>query len=229
MSEGYQAGLLRWAMDSIDSAARSDNPVEWLTPPRDAALRKGVVDIWRIPLRPADDPAAKRRSAHAALRIILGRYLGQAPDALRIEREPDGKPRLADLTTPMEFNLSHCRDLALVAVCAGPAVGIDVERERLIDNPLRLARRALPDDAVALLRALEPADRAACFLRLWTCFEARQKSMGRGIFAAAVAPSAVRSRPFRPGPAHYACIATAAPGGDPTLRFLDFLADTPLQ
>ena len=118
------------------------------------------VQVWRIPLdRPPEEvnfcrsrlsPEEVRRSeafhfekdrrryavARCGLRWILANRLGTEPQLLRFEAGPHGKPFLAGGKGP-SFNLSHCEDLALVAVAAAErAVGIDVEKVR----PLRELR-----------------------------------------------------------------------------------------
>ena len=62
--------------------------------------------------------------ARVRLRQILARYLKKAPAELEFHYESHGKPYL---TSPLQFNLSHSKDLALLAVCFDHPVGIDIE------------------------------------------------------------------------------------------------------
>jgi 4'-phosphopantetheinyl transferase len=109
------------------------------------------VDIWQwrldhgaIELLSADERARagqfmfdrdRRRyiAARARLRIILARYVGQAPAALQFHYGPHGKPALDGIS----FNLSHSADLALLAVSRGTVVGVDIERVRPIAGAFR--------------------------------------------------------------------------------------------
>jgi hypothetical protein len=76
------------------------------------------------------------------MRDILSRYVDCPPDQLDIGLHPGGKPYLGNQQQPqVEFNLSHSRDVALLAVTTTLAVGIDVEVERKLEDPLRLAER----------------------------------------------------------------------------------------
>ena len=140
---------------------------EWSPGPSHPRPIESQVDVWRIglalPNHPTADPTAHRTLARAATRDVLARYLERPAETLVLSVQPGGKPYL-DL--PLEFNLSHCTDTALLAVTAATEVGVDIERLRAIDDPLRLARRALTAAEVAQISAA-PADRQlALFLDL---------------------------------------------------------------
>lgn len=162
---------------------------ETATAPR---LGANEVHVWRVRLhgldraRPATTETAlrahragERARARSALRRILGRYTGLAADALRIEADARGKPRLAHPGAPA-FNLSHTEGLALVAVARTP-VGIDVERLRPLADALGLARRFLAPAEAAAVAAGGAAGRDAAFLRVWTRKEALLKASGHGL------------------------------------------------
>lgn len=200
-------------------------------PPR-PRLTAGRVDVWRIDLAPTPDAAVHdapvetgdpgRLGAQEALRDILGRYLDRPPSGLQLRKRPGGKPYLDGVDPAIDFNLSHCTDLALVAVATGVGVGIDVEATRRVDDPLRLARRMLATDEVVLLEALPPDRRVERFLDLWTRMEARQKAIGHGIFAAAADPADLTSITFRPAPGHWASLSLTPRGPQPDFRFFDY-------
>ena len=196
---------------------------EWSPGPSHPRPVETQVDVWRIDLvlpdHPTADPTAHRALARAAMRDVLARYLDRPAGTLGLSVQPGGKPFL-DL--PLEFNLSHCTDMALLAVTATAEVGVDIERLRAIDHPLRLARRALTAAEVAQISAA-PADRQlALFLDLWTRMEARQKAFGRGIFAGRVDPADVSTYAFRPNPQHFASLAVRMPHLELSLRFFDY-------
>lgn len=201
-----------------------DISAQWSPGPSHPRAAESQVDVWRIdlalPAHPTSDPLAHRAVARAAMRDVLGRYLERPAETLSLSLQPGGKPFL-DL--PIEFNLSHCADTALLAVAPSAEVGIDIERLREISDPLRLARRALTADEVAQVSDA-PADRQlALFLDLWTRMEARQKALGRGIFAGRVDPGEVSSFGFRPSPQHFASLAVCLPNTALSLRFFDYV------
>jgi len=114
-----------------------------------------------------------------ALRAILGKRLSIAPEDVPLVIGAEGKPLLGPPFGETHFNLSHCRDLAAVAVSCAP-VGIDLEaRTRATDllgceesfcHPLEIQR--LPGDK---------PDRAAALLEIWTAKEAVLKAHGTGL------------------------------------------------
>jgi 4'-phosphopantetheinyl transferase len=178
------------------------------------------VHVWRVSLR-ADDPRAllpvlsadeqvragrfvfERDAnafivAHAALRRILGEYLSVAPQSLRFLAGEYGKPAIAGPpSAPLEFNLSHSGDLALIAISGRGPVGVDIERlDRRIEH-LDLAEQFFSPAERAALRSL-PAEadaRTEGFFNAWTRKEAYLKATGHGItrglhhFDVSLAPS----------------------------------------
>lgn len=130
------------------------------------------------------DSADRRRAyivAHALLRVILGSYAGVAPNELVFRFGRRGKPELASPPQNLQFNMSHSRDMVLVAVARGRRVGADIEH---VDEPgdiSRITARFLsPRDRVAIEQL--PADRQReAFLRCWTRKEAYMKARGDGI------------------------------------------------
>ena len=120
-------------------------------------------------------------SAHGALRIVLAHYLGCEPPALRFETGEHGKPFLEG--SPIEFNLSHSGDVALIAVASRRRVGVDVERLRAVVDLDDLAPRVCSPAEVSALAALAEPHRANAFLAMWTRKEALAKATGEGIGA----------------------------------------------
>ncbi len=117
--------------------------------------------------------------ARAALRAVLAGYTGLAAQAIALSLGPVGKPHLASAAGP-QFNLSHSRDVAVVAVTARRAVGVDVEAigRRLSQT---LIRRTLTPAELATVQALAPEAHDEGFLRHWTAKEAYVKATGEGL------------------------------------------------
>lgn len=103
---------------------------------------------------------AERLAWRKLLREVLAEHFGCAfPEGLRIEYSASGAPRLKDFPD-IEISVSHCRDMAAVAVsrivatvesrCDG-ACGVDIERadrnfDRAAPRYLSPAERALSSD-----------------------------------------------------------------------------------
>nr|MCU0748416.1 hypothetical protein [Akkermansiaceae bacterium] len=71
--------------------------------------------------------AQRWKSFRKGIRTVLGGLLEIPPSEVPIRIDPHGKPQLAAPFDSLHFNLSHCEDLALLAVCGDGPVGIDVE------------------------------------------------------------------------------------------------------
>ncbi|RYD47169.1 MAG: 4'-phosphopantetheinyl transferase superfamily protein [Verrucomicrobiaceae bacterium] len=119
------------------------------------------------------------RACRAALRVVLGQALGIPPEAVGFEFGEFGKPALSPASRELHFNLSHCRDLALIALCRDGAVGVDIEPadrsasllgcEDAFCHPAELAE--LPTDETL---------RAAMLMEIWTKKESLLKALGTG-------------------------------------------------
>ena len=133
---------------------------------------------------------ARRRAlwvrSRGVLRLLLARYLDGDPRALRFAYGAQGKPALRERApracggaagtgararaggrADVRFNLSHSRELMLVAVTAGREVGVDVEHAR--------------------------ERHTAEFLRAWTLREASAKCLGTGLAAEPLAGGSARA------------------------------------
>jgi len=120
-------------------------------------------------------------AAHAALRQILAGYTGTAPGALRFGLGEHGKPHLEAPAAPLQFNLSHSGDRALVAVATVGPVGVDIECHRELSDRDALARRHFSPAEVMVLDELPDGQRTQGFFRCWSRKEAFIKCIGRGL------------------------------------------------
>jgi 4'-phosphopantetheinyl transferase len=118
---------------------------------------------------------------HANLRKILGAYLQQAPQQVRLLTDRFGKPELAG-EDPLTFNLSHSRNIALLAVAHGQPVGVDVEDVLPIEP--QVAARHFSAAELAALNPLRGDAWLAGFYRCWTRKEAILKAEGVGLHRA---------------------------------------------
>jgi 4'-phosphopantetheinyl transferase len=121
--------------------------------------------------------------AHGFLRITLASYLDVAPELLTFAYSSQGKPRLHPgfFDPRLQFNLSHARDLAVVAVTLDNSVGVDVERIHAMADFEGIARHFFSAAEVKELLMLVGEFRLAGFFRCWTCKEAYLKAIGEGL------------------------------------------------
>lgn len=126
-------------------------------------------------------------AGRGTLRVILGQALRAAPECVAIGRGPRGRPALAMTGRSLDFNVTHTRDVALIALLRGsPAaarIGIDIEHENRDVSTDRLARRYLTAREREGLAGLDAEARRKRFIRLWTAKEAMSKATGDGLRA----------------------------------------------
>jgi 4'-phosphopantetheinyl transferase len=147
------------------------------------------------------EPSRRRfAAAHVALRMILGLYVGGPAADLRFGNRPcrtcgasHGKPYLRPPHDSLKFSLSHCDDVALVAVARGTDVGVDVERIREPSGYEALAADLMSVEESRALAGVPDGSRGTAFLRWWTRLEASAKATGDGLVRALSARS--RGRP----------------------------------
>lgn len=112
-------------------------------------------------------------------RLLLGRYSGQSPASLVFRYGPFGKPEVAGQR--WHFNVSHSRNVALVAVALHP-IGIDVEfvnSEKIkVDDLINVICH--PSERDELTRLASDQQRRQ-LLRIWTQKESYLKALGLGL------------------------------------------------
>ena len=165
-----------------------------------------AIDVWVLPNRASDAacvefervlaPEEKARAqrfrfdrlrqsfltTRGALRFLLGRYLGAAPEQVEFCYGPKGKPAVAS-SRAIEFNATHSGDLAAFAFTVGCPVGVDLEHIHPISEMQRIAGRFFCREEAAELAALPAEEREAAFFRCWTRKEAYIKAIGDGLSA----------------------------------------------
>ncbi len=160
-----------------------------------------TVDVWPLALDGAPDPsfispdemerAARFRfpihrtrfiSCRSALRRILAGYVDVPPQEIRFEYGPQGKPTLAG-NSVLEFSVTHTADRAMIAVAAGCAAGIDLERIRPMKDAGGMAKLIFSTRELAEWECVDPLRREQAFFQGWTRKEAYVKALGTGLSA----------------------------------------------
>ncbi len=178
----------------------------WTPPPKSPSLAENEVHVWlasleqpsavMLQLRQTLSPDELLRAgkfhfdkdrhhfivARGVLRTLLGRYLQVQPTRLRFSYNANGKPSL-DNPLPgrtLYFNLSHSRNLALLAFSYVGSVGVDIEYMRPDVAVEQVARVSFSPHEQALLLALPLEERQRAFYACWTRKEAYIKGRGTG-------------------------------------------------
>jgi 4'-phosphopantetheinyl transferase len=179
----------------------------WPAPPAGLQLSRTQVHVWRVDLEQPDavvgrllgglSDAERHRAArfhferdrrhftvaHGILRAILGRYLRVDPATLVFEAQPAGKPHLAPARHRglLQFNLSHSRDLALVAVSGESEIGVDLEWVSDAIEVDQVAALVFSKSEIAVLGRLDIPRKREAFFNGWTRKEAIVKALGAGL------------------------------------------------
>lgn len=156
-----------------------------LDPEKEAALAR-ILDP-REQERAAGFRFAKHRRrfivGRGTLRIILARYGGCEPQAVRFEYGEYGKPYVAwpRSLRDIRFSVSNSHALGAMAVTWHNELGIDLEQVRPDRDHERIATREFSAEERIWLHQLPEAKRLVGFFELWTCKEAYLKGKGLGL------------------------------------------------
>lgn len=222
---------------SVIRAERDDSSACLEALPPQAWPQGGDVHVWCIDLQaPAaassqcldeaelerarrfvhSDDARRYVRAHVALRAIVGAYLGCEPVRVAFVQEAQGKPRLIGPRAGLHFNLSHSKELALLALGAGGELGVDVEAVRADLPGADLATAVLDARELEQLADLPEAAQAEPFVTCWTRKEACLKALGLGLsleprnLHAGLEPQPMR---VRLGPSELDLVSLGVPAG----------------
>jgi len=178
-----------WRVRLGDSACVSEPQIESLSGMLSAEERRKADAFRGVGLR------RDYILAHAALRCVLGQCMGISPSSVYYAAGSIGekgvaaiKPRIAQGTEAVEmaqdlrFNLSHTSGAALIGVAVGRELGIDIERQRLMDDLDAMARSVLSAEEWTLWEALAGGDRIRAFYQVWTRKESYLKAIGLGLY-----------------------------------------------
>jgi len=182
-------------------------PDDWSPGPAAPRLAPGEVHVWRASLAAgagelarlhellSDEERARaarfRYDVHrerfiagrGTQRLLLARYLGVHPAAIRYRHAAHGKPALdgPGAESGVRFNVSNAEDGLLVALVLEREVGVDLEPVHRVVDRDAVARRffSVPENQVYDTIAEEQRDVA--FFTCWTRKEAYIKAVGDGL------------------------------------------------
>jgi 4'-phosphopantetheinyl transferase len=121
-------------------------------------------------------------ATRAALRMVLSKTIGVAPEAIKLDQNPWGKPVLAaeHQCQGLDFSVSHSAELSVIALSRTGAIGVDIERRRSVSDPGSVINDLLGERVARKLALLPLARQSESFFRLWTAAEAFVKAAGTG-------------------------------------------------
>jgi len=171
---GFAADADVWAISLDLEHEPGEAAVSLLAQDEEARMRR-----YR---RPAD--ARRFAGARAALRLVLGAYLGRLPSDLTFDTTcrfcggSHGKPRVQ--CGELEFSASRSGAVAVIAVSPS-AVGVDVESVPVAANADELSQAVLSSAEQATVRRLPGDRRRDAVVECWVRKEAVLKAAGRGL------------------------------------------------
>ena len=126
----------------------------------------------------------KSRLFQNFLRETLGNYCKVPPESLLFEYNDHGKPSLSPhcCPFPIQFNLSHSGDRAVLAVSHGAAVGVDIEQIRPRKHIRDIVSRFFThEECEFVFTCGDEEELLQRFYSLWVRKEAVVKTMGESL------------------------------------------------
>jgi 4'-phosphopantetheinyl transferase len=114
----------------------------------------------------------------ALLRLMLAHYTGEAPEKLRLNYGPAGKPAIAHGPS---FNVAHSGAVALFAFAQDGQLGVDVERIHSLPEMAGVAKIFFSNSEYESWKSLPAEEQELAFFQCWTRKEAFVKAIGDGI------------------------------------------------
>lgn len=199
-----------WVVDLDDPGA-----------PAEASLRDEVSESdWSRAVSISTELGRRRwLLARFATRALVAAALGQPARGVEFVRTAEGKPEVRGGSP--RFSVSHSAGLAVIAVSAYAAVGVDVERRRAGLREEAILARVVGARAVSRWAQSPEGERTGVFFDEWVRFEACVKCRGStlaGSFGADVATGLWVSR-VDVGPGYAAAVASADAAPLENVRF----------
>lgn len=122
-------------------------------------------------------------AARGQLRLLLAAYIGQEADQLCFSYNRFGKPSLekSSSSQPMQFNISHSHEFALMAFHPEWELGVDIEWMKPDFDGLHLVKRFFSQNEQKQMEEVPDALKKEAFFNGWTRKEAYIKARGRGL------------------------------------------------
>jgi 4'-phosphopantetheinyl transferase len=122
----------------------------------------------------------------ALVRTVLSRYVASdiAPGQWTFVTNDFGRPEIGNQhpgAGKISFNLSHTKDVILLGITCGQALGVDVENLRNRQSLLDIAQRFFAPCEVEALSALPAGQQQQRFFEYWTLKESYIKARGMGL------------------------------------------------
>lgn len=117
------------------------------------------------------------------LRLLLSNSLSKEAGDVVFTYEQHGKPIIKDQVNnkPVEFNVSHSGDYALIAMTLGNRVGVDIEAINMRMEYESLSTRFFSEKEKNELFNVDKQQQCDAFYRIWARKESFIKAIGQGV------------------------------------------------
>lgn len=156
-------------------------------------LESTYIDIWRIPLsrqlRPrfnldAPHEQSARNTIQATLRFLIASYLNIDEREIEIRKNFYGKPELPRqfMDHQLQLNLSHSKNMLVMAFARNRRVGIDIEYQQPNSNIKKIVNRFFSEKEKTEFNSIPRHQQLQAFYNGWTRKEAYVKAIGLGLY-----------------------------------------------
>lgn len=117
------------------------------------------------------------------LRNMIGRYKSIDPKEIRFKINQYGKPFVVNgkQGSPLEFNLSHSKEMVLYAFTLGRRIGVDIEYVRSIKDIKAIVENNFSSNEKVEFNVLPANIQQEAFYHCWAQKEAFLKALGDGL------------------------------------------------
>ena len=181
---------INWLKHNYDFSLSSDDVHIWVIEVNNEAayfdrIKKilSADEIERMLRFKKKDDQLRFAYAHACLRILCSRYLGQPAPSINFTETLNKKPCIEISFGNLFFNLSHSGRKILIAFSNESEVGVDIEQIRPDFKIEEFMERNYSSNEINSIINLDREAQLNLFFKYWSRKEAWLKATGIGIFS----------------------------------------------
>lgn len=117
------------------------------------------------------------------LRLLLSSAIGKSYQDIEFFYGEHGKPSIKESLNgkPIEFNISHSGNYALIAITLSRKVGVDIEEVNLNIDHQSLSKRFFSKQEYIRLQGIDAGHQRDAFYSIWAKKESFIKATGKGV------------------------------------------------
>lgn len=119
--------------------------------------------------------------ARGSLRLLLSKQLDCNAKDITFYYGEYGKPSLIKNNKTLKFNVSHSKDMIVIALCNNYDIGVDIEYIKRDFDVFDIVENYFSKKEIKTLNSLPKPEQTAAFFRGWTRKEAFIKAKAKGL------------------------------------------------